>query len=118
MLETVACTRIIAHASTSSLVHHVQESMKAKGVELHITELPGLSDVFPRLGGKLDAASTADVRPYPPLSRPTNLRTPSLYVHSSGSTDYPKSIHFTYRRILLWMDSCESSGCLCLGISQ
>ena len=112
MLETVSCTRILAQASTASLVRQVQRNLEAKGVTLRIDDLPGLPEVFPQLGGSVDAAH-AEVKPYPPSDNPVDLRAPSLYIHSSGSTGYPKSVHFTHRRLLLYIGSSKSCSHLC-----
>ena len=102
MLETVSCTRILSQASMATLIHQVQDGMQAKGIKLRIDELPGLPEVFPKLDS--DAGKvTAQVKPYPASKKPNDMRTPSLYLHSSGSTGYPKSIHFTYSRMLQWM---------------
>ncbi|GJE98682.1 putative NRPS-like protein biosynthetic cluster [Phanerochaete sordida] len=103
MLESVACTRVLAQASTSALVHQVQGELHAKDVALRVDELPGLPEVFPQLCDGSEAS--AEVRPYPVSARLIDMRAPSLYVHSSGSTGYPKSVPFTYRRLLQWMAS-------------
>ncbi|EKM59937.1 uncharacterized protein PHACADRAFT_206156 [Phanerochaete carnosa HHB-10118-sp] len=102
ILETVSCTRIIAHTPTAALAGRVQRDMHAKGVTLRVDELPSLSETFPKFGGDANAAA-AEVQPYPPPGKPVDVRTPVLYLHSSGSTGYPKSIHFTHRRMLQWI---------------
>lgn len=106
MLEATSCTRILGHAATSSLVYQVQSDMKSKGVDIRIDNLPGLHDVFPALD--CSAQDVSDVKPYPPSKQPSDLLTPSLYIHSSGSTGFPKSVHFTYRRMLQWMANSAS----------
>jgi acyl-coenzyme A synthetase/AMP-(fatty) acid ligase len=102
MLESVSCTRILGQASTASLIHQVQNDMQVKGIKLRIDELPGLPEVFPKLGRNANEMA-GEVKPYPTSSKRVDVRTPSLYMHSSGSTGYPKSIHFTHRRMLQWM---------------
>lgn len=111
MLETVSCTRILAQVSISAFVHQVQNEMEAKGAKIRIDELPGLSEMFPQLAGKISEAS-AEVKPYPASDKPIDGHAPSIYFHSSGSTGYPKSIHLTYRRMLQCMASSKFVRCL------
>ncbi|GJF00095.1 acetyl-CoA synthetase-like protein [Phanerochaete sordida] len=100
MLETVGCTRIVAHTTTAGLVREVQDEMKTKGIEVRVEELPRLTTVFPKLGGDANAAAVA---PYPKSSAATDMRANTLYIHSSGSTGFPKSVPFTRRRLLQWV---------------
>lgn len=110
MLETTSCTRILGQASTASLLYQVQSVMQSKGIELRIDSLPGLSQVFPSLVGYEDHQSD-DFKEYPPASNPVDLNEISMYIHSSGSTGFPKSIHFTHWRMLKWMaDSKHRTG--------
>ncbi|EKM52251.1 uncharacterized protein PHACADRAFT_260494 [Phanerochaete carnosa HHB-10118-sp] len=104
MLETVSCTRILGQASTSGLVQQVEKEMQAKGINLRVDNMPGLPEVFPGLAGKAGSAS-AEAEPYPASDKPVEPRSPSLYIHSSGSTGYPKSVHFAHRRTVQWMAS-------------
>lgn len=99
MLEATSCTRILGQASTLSLVYHAQTEMAAKGVNICVDNLPGLEDAFPAFCGQ----PKTEVPPYPPAPAPVNMEDPSMYIHSSGSTGFPKSIHFTYRRVVQWM---------------
>lgn len=104
MLETTSCHRILAQASTASLTYQVQTEMASRGVDVRIDNLPGLYDVFPQLQDtEAPGGSKAKFKPYPPSSQPINLLETSMYIHSSGSTGPPKSIHFTYQRCLQWM---------------
>ena len=111
MLETVSCTHILGQASTASLIYRVQNDMQAKGVKLRIDELPSLPEVFPKLSGDGEEVA-AEVKLYPASKKPVDIRAVSLYIHSSGSTGHPKSIHFTYRRMLQWMVGSELVRCL------
>ena len=78
--------------------------MQAKGVKLRIDELPGLPEVFPKFGRDAsEGTATVETKPYAAAKKPGDMRIPSLYIHSSGLTGHTKSIHFTYRRMLLWM---------------
>ncbi|KIP12189.1 hypothetical protein PHLGIDRAFT_371020 [Phlebiopsis gigantea 11061_1 CR5-6] len=100
MLEATSCTRIMGQGSTSSLVYHAQAEMAAKGVDVRVDSLPGLENAFPAFCGQ----PKTELQPYPPAPAPVNMDDPSMYMHSSGSTGFPKSIHFTYRRVLEWMN--------------
>lgn len=106
MLEATSCTRILGQASTSSLIYQVQLEMQSKSAEVRIDSLPGLDDVFPSL---FEDIQSNEPKPYPPASKPIDMNEPSMYIHSSGSTGFPKSIHFTHWRMLKWMANSKSS---------
>ncbi|GJE99727.1 acetyl-CoA synthetase-like protein [Phanerochaete sordida] len=99
MLETVGCTRVLAHAPTAALTRDAQQAMHAKGVTI---SMPALEEVFPKLS-RGTKADDADVEPYPKPTEHVDVQQPTLYIHSSGSTGFPKSIHFTHRRLLQWI---------------
>ena len=81
--------------------------MAARGVHVRIDTLPALQDVFPFLGSR-DADSGVDTEHYPPSSQPFNLGDHCMYMHSSGSTGLPKTIHFTCIRFLQCMQTSET----------
>jgi len=72
--------------------------------ELVIEEVPSLHDVFPKLG-----VETKD-DPFTPFK--TNYKPKldevAMYLHSSGSTGFPKAIPETHQTILDWTSICES----------
>jgi acyl-CoA synthetase (AMP-forming)/AMP-acid ligase II len=100
MLESTSCRRIVAHPINSPLIQQVQADMTKKGIELQVDVLPALHDVFPSLSGSSEALETV---PYPASEKAIDLNDHCLYIHSSGSTGLPKSVHFTYIRTLQWM---------------
>lgn len=74
-------------------------------LELTIDEIPALSYAFPKLGRECE---TDPFVPYPsPASRP-DLDSPAIYLHSSGSTGFPKSIPFSHRIQIKWMSHSKS----------
>lgn len=104
MLEATSCTRILAQASTMPLVQQVQAEVAPKGVTLRVDDLPSLYDVFPNLDSK--QKNVPPVEPYPAAQEPVDVLKPCMYIHSSGSTGFPKSIHYTHKRMLQWAARC------------
>lgn len=65
---------------------------------LCIEEMPSLSEIFPKLGEeRLDD----DFEAYPAGSRPS-LDNVMMYLHSSGSTGFPKTVPQTFRSMVQW----------------
>jgi long-subunit acyl-CoA synthetase (AMP-forming) len=106
MLQSTSCTRIIAQESTASLVGQVRSDMELQGVKITIDHLPALKDVFPRFDDKLNSAQ-AEVEPYPSATQRGDSHQTALFIHSSGSTGYPKSVPSSSKRFLQWIDSSE-----------
>ncbi|TFK48709.1 putative aminoadipate reductase [Heliocybe sulcata] len=99
MLQKTSCHRLITtSASLDSLISGLKADLSAVGHELTIDELPSIYDAFPHLGHE-----TADdpFTPYPPM---TNCTSDDIicYIHSSGSTGFPKSIPHSNRTMLGW----------------
>ena len=105
MLKTTSCRRIIFHEPTRSLVEQVQIQMADNGDSVSLTAMPSLRDVFPALVG---GAEDVPLEPYPSVARPTDLNLNAFYIHSSGSTGYPKSIEQSYVRLLEILRKCTS----------
>jgi acyl-coenzyme A synthetase/AMP-(fatty) acid ligase len=72
--------------------------------ELVIEEVPSLHDIFPKLG-----VETED-NPFTPfkIDYKPKVDEIAMYLHSSGSTGFPKAIHQTHQTLLDWMSICES----------
>ena len=81
------------------------------GYHLTFEELPGLPIIYPRL------AHERPEDPFTPFPRPTRNISPKsavIYLHSSGSTGFPKPIPYTqeviashrYARLLYSLLSC------------
>ena len=102
MLERTNTHRILVNPAVSTLIQEVQEACFAKGHHLKLIELPGLLDAFPQF--QTDAHNDAlKVNPYPPPHKEPGDDDPSFYLHSSGSTGFPKPICHTHRVIRLYM---------------
>lgn len=101
MLKTTACTRVIVNEPTIPLLTQVQEELAAGGIALTVDQLTSFEDVFPSLAeGPASAESVPEYEPYLKPSTPLDIAATQLYLHSSGSTGFPKSIPFAYIRIL------------------
>lgn len=71
---------------------------------LHIQEIPAIETLYPYLGQETEEHSFT---PYPPeIPRPP-LRTLAMYLHSSGSTGYPKVIPQTFEIFSEWSNYSE-----------
>ncbi|KZT28824.1 putative aminoadipate reductase [Neolentinus lepideus HHB14362 ss-1] len=99
MLQKTSCHRLITtSASLGSLISGIKAEFSAIDYELQIDELPSLYDAFPRLGRE---TVHDHFTPYPVLtnSKPEDI---VMYMHSSGSTGFPKSIPQTNKTLLGW----------------
>lgn len=73
---------------------------ETQGAQLAVHELPAFRYAFPKLGQEVAADPFI---PYPhPLKCP-DLDSPAIYVHSSGSTGFPKAIAHTHRIQIQWL---------------
>ncbi|KZT25929.1 acetyl-CoA synthetase-like protein [Neolentinus lepideus HHB14362 ss-1] len=71
----------------------------AKGYDLEIIEIPAFTDAFPLLGKE---TSDDHFEPFELKDWSPNFDDPILYLHSSGSTGFPKPIMQTHRTVLHW----------------
>ncbi|KAF7973245.1 hypothetical protein HWV62_15753 [Athelia sp. TMB] len=95
MLEKISCTRILT--TTSSLGGLINQ-VKALA-PFDVEESPTLSQCYPFLGQETASHS---FEPYPDLSGELDVDRVIFYVHSSGSTGFPKPIPQTSRTVLSW----------------
>jgi acyl-coenzyme A synthetase/AMP-(fatty) acid ligase len=72
--------------------------------ELVIEEVPSLHDIFPKLGVETKADSFT---PFKTDYKP-KLDEIAMYLHSSGSTGFPKAIPQAHQTLLHWTSICES----------
>lgn len=107
MLEKSACYRIVTEPSTMPLVQQVVMQMQTKGVTLQIEELPCPSVAYPELFSEHYQPRNDD--PYPPRSPPTDPEELCFYLHSSGSTGFPKSIPIKHKMTLQY---CKTGKCI------
>ncbi|KAH0828782.1 acetyl-CoA synthetase-like protein [Lanmaoa asiatica] len=99
MMKKTDCARIVtldhAHRGLIDGIRHENE-----GAHLIVYELPTLRYAFPKLGREV---ATDTFIPYlTPLKRP-DLDSPAIYIHSSGSTGFPKPIALSYRIQVQWL---------------
>lgn len=101
MMKETNCHRLLTTYQTlRPLVDEINNTLKSTepSFELLVDEVPPLFDIFPKLGKE-----TAED---PFVEYPTGPRLPLddvlLYLHSSGSTGFPKTITQTFRTMLHW----------------
>ena len=102
MLETTSCLHALSHASTAPLVQQVREDFESKGCILQVHELASMDRIFPELFGRLDGR-TLEVELYPAPEESVDPESPWLFVHSSGSTGFPKSIPHKHCHATDWL---------------
>lgn len=99
MLVKTGCHRIVTtNASLGPLMKEVK-TLKPAGWELTIEDAPTLAQCYPKLGHETAADPFT---PYPEPAVQLDLDTVFLYIHSSGSTGFPKPIASTTRTIFSW----------------
>ncbi|KAF9223036.1 acetyl-CoA synthetase-like protein [Gyrodon lividus] len=99
MMTKTNCSRIVTlHHAHQSLIDGIRGDGSRGG--LIFDELPTLGYAFPRLGNEVES-DPFDAYP-PPGSRP-DLDKPAIYIHSSGSTGFPKPIAHSYKVQIHWM---------------
>ena len=93
MLKKINCSRIVTldHAH-KSLIDGIRREIG--DAPLTVYELPTLRYAFPKLGQEVALDSFT---PYPPSLKRPGLDSPAIYIHSSGSTGFPKAIAHSHR---------------------
>ncbi|TFK74185.1 putative aminoadipate reductase [Pluteus cervinus] len=103
LLEKTSCHRLITTQSTLKPLFDGIKSQLSKtqpSFNLQIEEAPGLLSLFPELGGK-GGKSPLPLWPHP-AARPKDEDI-CLYLHSSGSTGFPKPIPLTHKTDMQWL---------------
>jgi acyl-coenzyme A synthetase/AMP-(fatty) acid ligase len=94
MLRKISSHRLIATTtSLGSLLEDVKKELAAADYALEIQELPAFPDIYPRFTHE----SIQD--PFEPMalpSRDTYMNEIVLYLHTSGTTGFPKIIPWTH----------------------
>ncbi|KAH9476002.1 putative NRPS-like protein biosynthetic cluster [Psilocybe cubensis] len=102
MLKETDCHRLLSTQQTlKPLLAGIRSELASTspGFELSIEEMPAFYDIYPKLGCE---SQDDPFEEYPmPLVRPP-LDNVMLYLHSSGSTGFPKSIAETFRIMVHW----------------
>lgn len=88
LLKRTSCHRMICQPSLSSLLFAVQEELDSECWSLTVENLPDIETIFPALYGKeLDE----EFAPYPTRENVDKFDI-AFYLHSSGSTGFPKPV--------------------------
>ncbi|OAX33021.1 acetyl-CoA synthetase-like protein, partial [Rhizopogon vinicolor AM-OR11-026] len=103
MMEKTNCRRLITtHHSLGSLIDGIKTSFVSQGTDmtqLQIDEVPALKDLYPTF--VRDLPNEAFV-PYPLSTSRSSENDILFYLHSSGSTGFPKSIPMTNLTTTHW----------------
>ncbi|KAK2461112.1 hypothetical protein APHAL10511_006891 [Amanita phalloides] len=113
--SAAAVVHLMKKANSSRIVtlDHAHKALidgvrrESQGTQLTIFEVPTLRYAFPKLGQEIAADPFI---PFPsPLKRPDS-DSPAIYIHSSGSTGFPKAIAHSYKMQLQWFSRSATSG--------
>jgi len=103
MMEKTKCRRLITTThSLGSLIDEIKTSFVTQDAEagqLQIDEVPVLRDLYPTLVGD---APNEPFSPYPPPILRSSKNDILFYLHSSGSTGFPKPIPMTNLTAIHW----------------
>ncbi|CAA7263094.1 unnamed protein product [Cyclocybe aegerita] len=97
LLQDASCSTIVGTRTT--LKGLFDELARISSMDLNILESPTLDALFPMLGTE---SETDPFEPYPPPPSRPNLDAVAMYLHSSGSTGFPKCIPQTHRILIQW----------------
>ncbi|KZT05750.1 putative aminoadipate reductase [Laetiporus sulphureus 93-53] len=99
MLERIGCHHVIFQPTFAHLVDAVRSSNTE--YQVHVHDLPDITDIFPELvNSSVTEVPEAYTMPAPPS--PSDVL---FYLHSSGSTGFPKPIPQTRNTLLSWSRS-------------
>ncbi|RDB20302.1 Non-canonical non-ribosomal peptide synthetase FUB8 [Hypsizygus marmoreus] len=102
LLQKTSCHRLIATQVTlKPLIDGVNAHIAAEDPDftLLIEEIPSLTTSYPKLGRE---KSEDTFQPYPPPTSHPSVNDVSMYLHSSGSTGFPKAIPQTHLALVHW----------------
>ncbi|KAF8151165.1 hypothetical protein K438DRAFT_1988314 [Mycena galopus ATCC 62051] len=101
LLRDSSCHHIIATRSTlSPLLARLQEHLFEVDFALDIQEIPSLHEIYPNIGAETPGHT---FQPYPKSQINPNFDDVFMYIHSSGSTGFPKAIAQTHRALAHWI---------------
>lgn len=97
MLQKTSAHRIIVDSGRHGLLAEIQAELKPKAYDLQVQEMPSLQFSFPVLDTEA-YNDAAEVGPYPHK----HIAQDDLccYLHSSGSTGFPKPIPLKHQFLL------------------
>ncbi|KAF7362617.1 General substrate transporter [Mycena venus] len=102
LLRKTSCHRLVATCVTlAPLIAGILQELRQEDPDfiLKVEEIPSLAQVYPNLGTET-AASRFESYPIP-ATKP-GLDDVAMYLHSSGSTGFPKAIPQTHRILIQW----------------
>ncbi|EKM51563.1 uncharacterized protein PHACADRAFT_212203 [Phanerochaete carnosa HHB-10118-sp] len=97
LLDATSSKCVISQASLVTLVSHIRADRDAKDLPLDVREMPALSVLFPALSDSVEDGLT----PFQ-SDTPADIHGTAMFLHSSGSTGFPKTILFTHYQLLKW----------------
>jgi len=93
MTKKIDCSRILTlHHAHQSLIDRVRE--EGSGLAFTVDEISTISYAFPKLGHEVQADAFV---PYPQSASRPDPNVPWMYIHSSGTTGFPKLIPHSYK---------------------
>ncbi|KAF4610095.1 hypothetical protein D9613_010628 [Agrocybe pediades] len=121
MLKETNCHRLLTTQETlKSLISEIKSELArdSPGFELHVEEMPPIMEIYPKMGRE---TKDDPFEEYPKVAVRPPLDNTMLYLHSSGSTGFPKSISETFRIFTHWASyppmpelGYMTSGCMAL----
>ncbi|KAL1721938.1 hypothetical protein EV715DRAFT_194194 [Schizophyllum commune] len=105
LLRTSGCRRLVATQQTLHTLISDLEAELGEDYGLVIDEMPALGDVYPRFAAEsplcdAEKAEHEEFEPYPRLAvKPDDML---FYIHSSGSTGFPKAVGQTHANVQGW----------------
>ena len=97
MIEGTSCHRVITQPIFAPLVDSMTDLLTEKRHDLVVEELPTIHDVFP---GIFEFGEASPVEPFPGPAIMHAAEDIVLYLHSSGSTGFPKPIPWRQHFVL------------------
>ncbi|KAK0478796.1 putative aminoadipate reductase [Armillaria novae-zelandiae] len=99
LLQDVGSRHLVASSAFKALVEEIQLELELElSVNISVSEVPSLDSIFPKLGSETRGDPFT---PYVSTTR-SPLTDVAFYLHSSGSTGFPKTIPQTQTSILHW----------------
>lgn len=102
LLKKTSCHRLITTQTTlRGLVDGIRSELATSdpNFALSVEEIPALDAIFPKLGAE---TSEDPFETYPAPPSKTSLADIGMYLHSSGSTGFPKAIPQSHLTLVHW----------------
>ncbi|KAF8548785.1 acetyl-CoA synthetase-like protein [Imleria badia] len=99
MMKKIDCSRIVTlYHAHQTLIDGVRE--QCSGLAFTVDEIPTILYALPKLGHEVEADTFVL---YPQATSRPDQNIPSMYLHSSGSTGFPKPVPQSYKVQIHWM---------------